>query len=213
MYFVGIDLSWKKRPMKTAIVILTDLLKIFSCSLVTDDTEIIEAIKNLPECIVAIDAPLVVNNKYGKRKCDALIHRKYNIPSLPANLSWFNRVFNGARGVKLLKKLERIGFKLVDKSKNIHKKSVIEVYPFASWKLLLNQVPKYKKGKKEERKNAIEFMKKRLEDIGIFLPPRINDDILDAAISAYTAYFFYFYPDRCKVVGNLKDGFIVLPFF
>ena len=54
-------------------------------------------------------------------------------------------------------------------------------------------------------------MSKALTKHGITLR-EINHDILDAAISAYTAYYFYNFNENCEVLGNLEEGFIVLPF-
>lgn len=210
--FIGVDLSWKALPKRTAVVALDSNKRVIIAELITHDEELIAILKNFERCVVAIDSPLIVKNKKGRRKCDALLQEKYGIPCYPANLSWFNKAFGGVRGEKIVKKLEKIGFKLSFYFPKENKRIIIEVYPYASWKMLLKDVPKYKKGRKHEQKAAMKKLHEALKAHGILLPKEEeNHDILDATIAAYTAYYFYNFPEKCDVLGDLEEGFIVVP--
>jgi len=200
MHFIGIDLAWKIPPeTQTAVGVLDEKLKVVDGAFLKTDEEIAAFVKKYPARIVGIDAPLTVKNKNGARECDRLLLKKYGIPAYPANRKWFKRAFGGVRGEKLVPKLGASG-------------AVMEVYPYATLKILLGEIPAYKKGRKKERV-------KGFSKLGLNLNSKMKlkeltqlADLLDAAVAAYTVYLYWKYGDAgCEILGDTENGFILIP--
>ncbi|RLF48804.1 MAG: hypothetical protein DRN20_03755 [Thermoplasmata archaeon] len=204
MHYVGVDLAWKvggRSP--TGFAVLNDKLNIEKCSIIYSDADIISAIEAyVPECIVAIDAPLIVENAHGHRRCDREL-LKMGIPLYPANINRMSRVFGGIRGEMIVKALEGMGLILM--------RDIIEVYPYGALRMLLGHVPKYKRMKVEERKL---FVRKVLRTMKVRVTAKIsakavaNHHMFDAIICAWVAYMFA--SKKYIMVGD-EHGFIVLP--
>jgi predicted RNase H-like nuclease len=39
------------------------------------------------------------------------------------------------------------------------------------------------------------------------------EDLLDAVFCAYIAFYYWYEPETCMVIGDLDDGYIVTPVF
>ncbi len=191
--------------------------------------------------LIAVDAPLIVPNNEGRRLAEAIVgdlFRKYNAGAHPSNRTRLGAWSEGKiRGEELVKELDAIGFShnpVVKKFETSRK--VFEVYPHPSMVVLfnLNKILQYK----AKPKRTLEFRVREFERYKKFMnglknPPlkirnkRINadlskltitelkryEDMLDAVFCAYIAYYYWVNPDRCAVLGNMKEGYIMTPIF
>lgn len=238
MNFIGIDLSWKVSPLKplrTAAVVLNEKCVVIANALLSTDKDIVEFIERHSNagCIVGIDAPLVVPPNQKQRKCERML-LSCGIGVFPGNREWFSRAFGGVRGEILVKKLNNWGIPLRDSLKpNEQKNALFEVYPYSAWKVLFGEekVPKYKKTTKKRKVEGLSKLRRKLLDSS--LSPRIKfekklehrlnveisqlsskamdqyGDLLDALMAAYTLLIYCNYEERCVVLGDLKEGFIL----
>ena len=78
MFHIGVDLAWGlKRP--TGLAVLDDAGRLVHVSAVRTDEEILAALAPYVEgdCLVAIDAPLIVTNPTGNRPAEAALNRDF----------------------------------------------------------------------------------------------------------------------------------------
>jgi predicted RNase H-like nuclease len=78
MYFVGVDLAWgDRRP--TGLAVLDGEGYLLHVSAANTDDEIVAALAPYVEedCLVAVDAPLIVKNAVGNRPAEALLNRDF----------------------------------------------------------------------------------------------------------------------------------------
>jgi predicted RNase H-like nuclease len=221
----------RKAVLKTSKIVLSD-------SEIMDFLK-----ENLDEkAFIAIDAPLIVPNQTGRRLAEKLVgerFRKYNAGAHPANRQRLSSWSGKIRGEELSDILEKAGFQhnpYIKKFEN--KNKFFEVYPHPSMVVLfkLDKILQYKaKPKRDYTFRHKEFRKyqknlKRLEnsDTPLFLPDEIirrnlnrlkgkalkgYEDMLDAIFCAYIAYYSWKNPEKCKVLGNMKKGYIFTPVF
>ncbi len=222
MNFIGVDLAWKVGSnSKTALVVIDENCSPVSTAYVLTDEEILEFIKKhcSSGCLVGIDAPLVVKNRSGRRECERLL-QEYGIPSYPANRDWLARAFGGVRGEILVEKLKKLGIELNARPQpRVFTKAVMEIYPYSALKILLKKIPKYKKGNKNERTKGIAELRRVLKKIqpSLIIDELANEkelreqaDLLDAAIAAYIVSLYWQRgEEKCEVIGNEKEGFIL----
>ncbi|UZE93958.1 MAG: DUF429 domain-containing protein [Candidatus Pacearchaeota archaeon] len=191
--------------------------------------------------IIAIDAPLLVPNENGRRIAEDYtghLFREYHAGAHPANrkrLSWDGEV----RGERIVKLLEKKGFEHNPFLKRFEKTNkIIEVYPHPSIVVLFNlkHILRYKARPKrnyEFRWKEFEKYKKYLKNLEkanpkLKLPKEIFkkkikglkgkalkefEDLLDSIICAYISYYYWCYPEKCEVLGNMKKGYIMTPVF
>jgi predicted RNase H-like nuclease/ppGpp synthetase/RelA/SpoT-type nucleotidyltranferase len=78
MYFVGVDLAWGERK-PTGVAVVDDGGRLVYAGVAQDDASIKAAIGPYvqEECLVAFDAPLVVNNPTGQRSSEAALNRDF----------------------------------------------------------------------------------------------------------------------------------------
>ena len=78
MHYVGVDLAWGERK-PTGLAVLNDGGRLLHVSTVRTDDEIGEALATYVEgdCLVAIDAPLIVKNATGNRPGEAALNRDF----------------------------------------------------------------------------------------------------------------------------------------
>ena len=94
MLFVGIDLAWSTRNGSGISIIKGDKTKaeVMDAKVVYSDEEILSFVKSnvaSKEALIAIDAPLIVPNAEGRRKCEALVgqfFRKYDAGAHPSTV-------------------------------------------------------------------------------------------------------------------------------
>jgi predicted RNase H-like nuclease/ppGpp synthetase/RelA/SpoT-type nucleotidyltranferase len=89
VFHIGVDLAWgTKQP--TGLAVVDDAGRLVHVSAVRTDAEILAALEPYVEgeCLVAIDAPLIVTNPTGNRPAEAALNKdfaKYDAGAHPAN--------------------------------------------------------------------------------------------------------------------------------
>ena len=89
MFHIGVDLAWgTKRP--TGLAVLDGSGRLVHCSSVRSDEEILATLAPYVEgeCLVALDAPLIVRNATGNRPAEAALNRdfaKFDAGAHPSN--------------------------------------------------------------------------------------------------------------------------------
>lgn len=236
--FIGVDLAWSERnPTALCLISLDARAKLQDYEILTSDEEITGWIlEHAPgSAIVAIDAPLIIKNQKGARQVDKLVtkyFRKYEAGALPANL------VNASRGMEILRLLCKEGFSydpwIIPRRPM---RAVIEVFPHTSQVILfkLEKTLKYKRGRIEEKKRELARLQGYIEtltriepmisrnavfdkicssDISLMKGKGLKnyEDLLDAIICAYTAYYYWYWGNRkCKIFGDIENGYIVTP--
>ena len=129
MDYVGIDLAWGERA-RTGVAVLDQAGQLVSCaSVITDD----ELAARLPAAgravVVAVDAPLIVRNESGQRRCEKRVGQLFghaHAGAHPSNLS--RALFRPEpRGARLAR---RFGWVMDPQVRPDESTSVcIEVYP------------------------------------------------------------------------------------
>jgi predicted RNase H-like nuclease len=212
---------------------------LFDHACLTSDDEIIAWVKShsTRTAVLGIDAPIIAPNPPGVgRPCDGKVTSvfgKFHAGTYPAN-----RV-KCARPVRLRRKLERLGFD-PDPSFRARSsgRRQIEVFPHPAQVVLFNlpRILKYKKGRLAERKRGLArlaghiardlprlgpglsanaALKELLNAVltargGVML--KAMEDRLDAVVCAYVAAYYWFWGTRrCRVFGDVRRGYIVVP--
>jgi predicted RNase H-like nuclease len=233
MYFIGVDLAWGERK-PTGVAVLDDGGRLVHLGVAGDDASILALLGPYAEgdCLVAIDAPLVVTNPSGNRRCEAELNRDFrafDAGAHPSNTSrpWFA---DGGRGARLTRALDLNA---------TSRRQAIEVYPHAASVALfhLDRTLKYKQKQgrdtaqlKRELLRLIELIETlRDADPPLRLGPdwhhirqavadatrkfelRRAEDPVDAVICAYVALYAKHRPDDVTTYGEPDSGCIVTP--
>jgi predicted RNase H-like nuclease len=207
-----------------------------------DIMRIINSIVGEDDALVAIDAPLIVPNESGRRKAEEIVgkfFRKYNAGAHPANRKRLSSWTGTIRGEEISKILEKNGFVHDPVLERFEKsRKFFEVYPHPSMVVLFNLdlILRYKS--KPGRNH--EFLEKmfglyqhHLRDLGRARPSlkiskgilekdvknlrgkklKAYEDILDSIFCAYIAYYAWANPEKCAVLGSMREGYIMTPVF
>jgi predicted RNase H-like nuclease len=235
MYFVGLDLAWGENNRSGVAVIDPDgrLLHVGDAQ---DDASIEAAISLYisDECLVAIDAPLIVNNPSGYRPCETALNRdfqKYEAGARPAFTD--KPEFKNPRGARLATAL---GLDMDPAS--AASRRAIEVYPHPATIALfgLKKTLKYKRGAFEDRQRELLQLMTLIEGLDgatprlranrsvawVELRKRVeaatrpgqldrDEDPVDAVVCAYVALYWYHRPDDVTVYGDFATGYIITP--
>lgn len=144
MYYVGVDLAWGLRS-PTGVAVVDDDGVLRHVGVAGDDDDVSNRLEPFTrhDCLVAVDAPLVVANPSGNRPCEAALNRdfrRFEAGAHPANtaLAWFA---DGGRGARLCAALD-----LDLDPRSPAPRKAIEVYPHAASVVLfgLDRTLKYK---------------------------------------------------------------------
>ena len=239
MRFIGIDLAWSlinaDRP-ETGAAVIDESGNILSQANLSADESILDfVLSNIDQegAIVAIDAPIVVPNLEGSRRCEIAL-QSMKIPVYPSNRSLLEKNLGGIRGEILAHKLEIHGFRIQDSiSPGEPTKAIVEVYPRATISRLFGKVPSYKgsKAKRSVLAHGIlhlnRLIQEALDPPIRWIHPPIEDparletltprqlkhitDILDAVLAAYVGYLAWKEDSRVEVIGDVHEGFILIP--
>lgn len=229
--WVGIDLAWGAKA-KTGIAVVDDAGALLESSTVRTDDEISEWLERFAGGIVvaAVDAPLVVPNETGQRRCETEISRAFWRYKIGAHSSNRSRVeFNPPRAATLA---QRFGWSVDPTHRgSTYAPACIEVYPHPAMVGLFGLAERiaYKSGpaRKEGFAQLIEHLTSlrelRLDEhfrwselAGVVADPkpgeltRIEDE-LDAILCAHLAWLWHHRPESLHVYGSLEDGYIVAP--
>jgi predicted RNase H-like nuclease len=235
MYYVGVDLAWGQRS-PTGVAVLDRDGGLKHVGVAGGDADVLSQIAPYVDgdCMVAVDAPLVVTNPTGTRRCEADLNRdfrRFDAGTHPANtgLAWFS---DGGRGARLCAALD---LDLDPRSSSARK--AIEVYPHAASVVLfgLRKTLKYKQkagrdfaGLRSELLRFIGFVE-GLADLDLVDQPgwadlrnsvlestrkaqlRRAEDPIDAVLCAYIGRYATEYPEKVRVYGDPATGCIVTP--
>jgi predicted RNase H-like nuclease len=238
MHFVGLDLAWGEKKQTGVAAIASDG-RLLVVGLAQDDASIIDAIAPYigDDCLVAIDAPLIVTNQSGYRPAETTFNRdfqKFDAGAYPANTG--NPLFNPPRAAVLA---EALGLNM-DPASGADRRA-IEVYPHPASVVLfeLDKTLKYKnkQGRTfDERQRELLKLMTLIEGLDHASPRlRVNhnmnwvalrkrveaatrpaqldrdEDPVDAVLCAYVGLYWYHRPDDITIYGDFQSGYIVTP--
>jgi predicted RNase H-like nuclease len=235
MHFVGLDLAWGEKK-QTGVAAVDSDGRLLHVGIAQDDAGIVDAVApfTAEDCIVAFDAPLVVNNPTGFRPAETefnAVFQKFDAGAFPANTS--NPLFNPPRAAVLANAL---GLDVDPRS--TASRRAIEVYPHPASVVLfgLDRVLKYKKGSFEERHRELLTLMTLIEGLDdasprlranrsmawVDLRRRVeaatrasqldrDEDPVDAVMCAYVARYWYHRPEDVTIYGDVASGYIVTP--
>ena len=239
--FIGIDLAWGERA-PSGLAVLDGSGTLVHLSPATTDDTIAEALGDFMsgECLVGIDAPLVVSNPTGNRPCEAALNHdfaRFEAGAHPSNTG--KPEFSGVpRGARIA---DRFDLDLDLDPDAPASRRAIEVYPHAALVALfrLGKTLKYKQRSNrpfpllhEEMLRLISL----LEGLEHASPPlrvagsvawttvvagvaaatrkselRRAEDQLDAVVCAYVALLAAKHPELITRYGDAESGCIVTP--
>lgn len=238
MHYIGLDLAWGEKNA-TGIAVLDDAGVLQHLSSVRSDEQIAaELAPFVDECVVGIDAPLIVTNDKGARRAERLLNRDFAAfdagahPSNTGNPALADEP-RGARVSRLL----GLDF---DPSSRAAARSV-EVYPHPATIALfrLGRTLKYKnkQGRDvEDLRGQLLILVGLLESLATADPAmhlvshegwrdlvvsietatrksqlRWAEDQVDAVTCAYVALYREKRPDQITMYGDAADGYIITP--
>ena len=235
VYYVGVDLAWGQRS-PTGVAVLDGSGALCHAGVAGDDDDVLSQLGPYlaADCVVAIDAPLVVTNPSGNRPCEAALNRdfrRFDAGAHPANtgLAWFA---DGGRGARLC---AAAGLDLDPRSAAARK--ALEVYPHAASVVLfgLDKTLKYKQKQgrdfpelRSELLRLMDFIE-QLADLKVAMSRdwsalrtaveeatrksqlRRAEDPVDAVLCAYIARYATERPQDITIYGDTDSGCIVTP--
>lgn len=239
VHFVGIDLAWGDRA-PTGLAVLDETGHLLHLSRATSDDSIVESLAGFltGDCVVGIDAPLVVPNATGSRPCEAALSldfARFDAGTHPSNTrkSEFSGIPRGARVAAR--------FGLDTDPASASRRRAIEVYPHAAMVALfkLGRTLKYKQRSNRsfrllhaEMLRLITLLESLQRDS---LPLHVGgcaewtalvaavagaqrkselhraEDQIDAVVCAYVAMVAARRPESITTYGDALTGYIVTP--
>ncbi|HZN78892.1 MAG TPA: DUF429 domain-containing protein [Mycobacterium sp.] len=235
MHFVGLDLAWGEKK-QTGVAVVDADGRLLHVGAAQDNASIEAAIApfTAEDCLVAIDAPLIVKNQTGFRPCETAYNRdfqKFDAGARPAFRD--NPAFNPPRAEVLA---DLLGLDMDPSSTSSRR--VIEVYPHPATVVLfkLQKILKYKRGEFEDRQRDLLQLMTHIEGLDDASPRlRVNrnpawvelhkrvqaatrpsqldrdEDPIDAVMCAYVALLQYHRPEDVTIYGDFETGYIVTP--
>ncbi len=240
MYFVGLDLAWGQRKPSGIAVVDGETARLVYVGAAEDDASIHAALQPyvVGDCLVAVDAPLIVVNPTGQRPCEKQLNAdfgKFQAGAHPANTG--KPEFAGIpRGARIAKDL---GLD-IDPDSTAGRRA-IEVYPHPATIALfrLGRTLKYKAkpGRSVAQLRAeLLLLMDHIEHLARREPPlRVTDndqwlqlrgivetaerkselrraeDPVDAVVCAYVAMYATLRPEDVTTYGDGETGYIVTP--
>lgn len=236
MYFVGIDLAWGE-VNQSGIAAVDAEGRLAHIGTAQDDESISAALKPYvdDECLVAIDAPLIVKNATGHRPCETDLNHDFQQFEAGARPAYAGRPeFAGSpRGARLAHALD-----LDMDPDSPSNRRAIEVYPHPATVVLfdLRRTLKYKRGPIDDRREQLLQLMTLIEGLDTASPRlRANrsvawvelrhrveaatrpgqldqaEDPIDAVLCAYIALYWYQRPEDVTIYGDFGTGYIVTP--
>lgn len=235
MHFVGLDLAWGEKN-NTGVAVIDSDGRLLQLGAAHDDASIEAAVEPYvsDDCLVAIDAPLIVRNPTGSRSCETALNRdfhRFEAGAHPANTA--NPAFKNPRGARIATALTLD----MDPASSSTRRA-IEVYPHPATVALfgLEKTLKYKRGSFEARQGELLQLMTLIEGLDKATPRlRVNhsvswvelrkrvaaatrpvqldrdEDPVDAVVCAYVALYWCQRPEDVTVYGDFATGYIVTP--
>jgi predicted RNase H-like nuclease/ppGpp synthetase/RelA/SpoT-type nucleotidyltranferase len=239
MYFVGLDLAWGERK-PTGVAVLDADGRLVHLAAAQDDSSILAEIRPYAggDCLVAIDAPLIVTNLTGQRSCETELNRdfaKFQAGAHPANKGK-PEFADTPRGARIA---EALGLDMDPYSRASRR--AIEVYPHPATVVLfrLGRTLKYKakQGRSlvQLRTELLRLMDEIERLAHASVPLRVGDhpewialrhtaenaerksdlrraeDPIDAVVCAYVGLYATRRPASVTIYGDFATGYIVTP--
>lgn len=235
MYFVGLDLAWGEKN-QTGVAVIDSDGRLLHVGAAHDDDSIAAAVAPYTgdECLVAIDAPLIVKNPTGHRPAESQFNRDFQRFEAGARPAFTERPeFKHPRGARIA---DRLGLDMNPSSDSPRR--AIEVYPHPATVVLfdLPKTLKYKRGPFEERRRELLRLMTLIEGLDDASPRlRVNrsvawvelrkrieaatrpgqldrdEDPVDAVLCAYVGLYWYDRPEDVTIYGDFASGYIVTP--
>ena len=231
MHLIGIDLAWGHRA-PTGLAVLDEGGRLLMLAAVRTDEEIVAALAPYVqgECVVALDAPLIVTNATGSRAAEKALSKDFRVFEAGAHPSNLGKpeMADGPRGAQVSSLL---GLDMNPRSGRARR--AIEVYPHPATVVLfgLSRTLKYKdkKGRDLEllRSELLVLMthvegivetndewaalRVSVETATRKSQLRVVEDQADAVVCAYVALFRERHPERVTTYGDFETGYIVTP--
>ena len=235
MYFIGLDLAWGERN-QTGVAVADADGRLLHVGIAQDDASIEAIVAPYlgEECLVAIDAPLIVRNPTGARPCEVALNRDFQRFDAGARPAFTDKPeFKDPRGARLAATLD-----LDMDPASRGPRRAIEVYPHPATVVLfgLEKTLKYKRGPFDERQRELLRLMTHIEGLDDATPRlRVNrsvawvelrkrveaatkpgqldrdEDPVDAVVCAYVALCWYHRPEDMTVYGDVESGYIVTP--
>jgi len=235
MHFVGLDLAWGEKN-NTGVAVIDADGRLLHIGAAQDDASIEAAVEPYVsgDCLVAIDAPLVVKNPTGHRPAELALNRDFQRFEAGARPAFAEKPeFIDPRGARIAAALTLD----MDPGSSSPRRA-IEVYPHAASVALfgLEKTLKYKRGSFEVRQHELLQLMDLIEGLDKATPRlRVNhnvswvelrkrvaaatrpvqldrdEDPVDAVMCAYVALYWYHRPEDVTVYGDFATGCIVTP--
>lgn len=243
--FIGVDFAWQSERNGTGIAVARGegpsaaIVDLFSG--VRGIERIATAILDsaAEDTVVAVDAPLIINNQSGRRPCESEISRRFGAQHASAHSSNLT-LYPEPATRELVRRLAEAGFRHgIPPEPRDRGRWFFEVYPHPAHIVVfgLDRIIQYKaKSGRSRSLRLAEFARLRsllasLENAEPALVPgtasplltcnldelrgqRLKDyeDALDAWFCAYLAqHAWYGGAERNEIVGDFESGYIVLP--
>ena len=214
------------------MALLDDTGRLVQSGAVRSDDEIEAWIRTFGRqtAVVAVDAPLIVPNETGQRRCETEISRAFWRYKIGAHSSNRGRAeFDPPRAATLA---DRFGWSVDPASRgSVDAPVCIEVYPHPAMvglfglaeRIVYKSGPSRAEGFAELVRHFASIDELRLGEYPrwvelshVVASPRPGDltrieDELDAILCAHLAWLWHHHPDRLHVYGSLDDGYIVAP--
>ncbi len=237
--YIGIDLAWAPRNSSGGAVMIpaedgqgVELIEAASLRAHEDILGFIARNRGRHGCVIAVNAPIIVENTGGRRPCDAMIDEHFG--HFHVDQYTVNTV-NASHPRTIGRALMRMGF---DPNPMSEGDRVIETYNQATQIMLFEQERpvRLKSGPVGARKDAVARFREIMHDaLGEALPVLLDSPALDtlleqdlpssngsrvgsleerleATLCAYTAAFLDMRgPEDCAFLGDLDQGYVLLP--
>lgn len=236
--YLGLDLAWAPRKSSGGAVMEVDqdgTLTLTSTASLRAHEDILGWLarnRGRYGCIIAINAPIIVENTGGQRPCDIALHEHF----APNFVDEYHvNITNASHPRTMSRALQRMGF---DPDPTAEGDRVVETYNQPTQVLLFDQERpiRLKSGPVGARKDGVarfrELLQEKLDDATPPLNPspaltalveadlpssngsRVGEleEQLEATLCAYTAAFLDIRgPEACAFLGDLRDGYVLLP--
>jgi predicted RNase H-like nuclease len=243
--FIGVDLAWKIDGNHSGIAVLSGDAQEVRLSAISEGINSMAGVLDFiarharPDCVIAIDASLVVRNATGQRPCERLIARRFGRHHASCHTTNLGRPY-ALTGMSLVAALAREGFAHdfdLDKARRRRGRWLFEVYPHPAMVRLfgLERIIPYKKGAVGEKRCGLDVLRRHLVQLTggttgwIMSPPlcavleqdlqtlrgaalKRYEDTLDGLFCAYLAWHCWRWGSAAnEVFGTLEHGYIVVP--
>ncbi len=243
--FIGIDMAWKIDGNHSGIAIMVGDAQQVALEAVSTHIASLAGVVDFvrphasTDCVIAIDASLVVRNATGQRPCETLIAKTFGRFHASCHTSNLGRPY-ATTGMRLAGELAQLGIRHDFSLENARQRSgkwMFEVYPHPATVRLFNldRIIKYKKGSPAQKRLGLRQWRGLLRQLaddsqGLSMSPLLADllakdleglkgsalkhheDFLDAVFCAYLAWYCWRWgAERNEMFGTLTDGYIVVP--